>query len=40
VVGVIGHSLAWIEEECAARGLHVSSRPEDDFQGEQWLVIR
>jgi hypothetical protein len=40
VVGVIGHALAWIEEECAARGLRVSPRPEDDFQEQQWLVIR
>ncbi|MGH9884636.1 MAG: hypothetical protein ACREBE_03860, partial [bacterium] len=40
VAGVIGHPLRWIEGECAARGLRVSPRPEDDFQGQQWLVIR
>jgi hypothetical protein len=38
--GVVRHSLAWIEAECAERGLEVRERPADDYGGQRWLVVR
>ena len=40
VPGVIRHDLTWIRSECAARSLVVEERPEDDYGGQRWLVVR
>ncbi|HVF60766.1 MAG TPA: glycosyltransferase [Thermoanaerobaculia bacterium] len=40
VPGVVRHSLAWIQAECDERGLTAQERPEDDFGGQRWLVLR
>jgi glycosyl transferase family 4 len=40
VPGVIRHDLGWIRDECAARGLAVEERPEDDYGGQRWLLLR
>ena len=40
VPGVVRHSLAWIQAECAERGLAAEERPADDFGGQRWLVLR
>jgi SAM-dependent methyltransferase len=40
--GIVHHDLAWIERECAARGLRVEelADPEANFGGQVWLRIR
>ena len=40
VPGVIRHDLAWIRDECARRRLVVEERPEDDYGGQRWLLLR
>lgn len=37
--GVIRHSLAWIEAQCALRGLDVAQLPGDAFDGQLWLRV-
>jgi hypothetical protein len=38
--GVIRHSLAWIDQQCRARGLQVDESLGDAFDGQFWLRIR
>ena len=40
VPGVIRHSLRWIVEQCATRGLGVTELPGIDCDGQLWLRIR
>jgi hypothetical protein len=40
VSGVIKHSLEWIEDECAARGLGIDQLPGEAFDGQVWLRVR
>jgi len=38
--GVIRHSLAWITQRCGDRGLSVTERSGEAFDGQRWLRIR
>ena len=38
--GVIRHDLTWIRGECEARGLVIEERPEADYGGQRWLLLR
>ena len=38
--GIVRHSLAWIEKECAERDLVVEAVPGHAFDGQTWLRIR
>jgi hypothetical protein len=40
VPGVIKHSLEWIEQQCAVRGLRVDQLPGEAFDQQLWLRVR
>ena len=40
IPGVIHHSLAWIEDQCAKRGLLVAHLPGGAFDGQYWLRVQ